>query len=61
MYDAAPVEPNSNLVSKSSYTLRFISETKGYFLAQLEDIKDTVDECISILEEMSRKYDKTTR
>jgi len=56
-----PVEPNSNLVSKSSYTLRFISETKGYFLAQLEDIKDTVDECIRILDELARKHEKTTR
>ena len=51
--------PNhTSLVTKGSYTFRDIHETIGYIKAEIDMIKDMVDECIAILDELAQGYEK---
>lgn len=52
-----PAPDHNSISRKGSNTLRSdIHRDIGYILAKLEDIKDVVDECIRILDELSGEY-----
>jgi len=42
----------------SNTLLNDIHKDIGYILAKLEDIIDVVDECITILDELAREYER---